>query len=178
MVRNVPFSRIFPGAFSAPGNFSYCDVFWQNVPEPTSATLTAIFMTKMRSSSFPTSSTGSCIILSSIRGNILKYRQPQTEQDWGEIDHEIVRRKSEDDEVLCDYSKLLNRLSGLADEMSSHFRRMRKKKDDMRQSNLSRKHKYQISFDTQQISGVDRHWEFLISNVCSSGKASFGLIFA
>ena len=64
---------------------------------------------------------------------IVKYRgqyieiQGRTlfEEGWGEIDHDIVYKNAEDDEMLRDYSKLLNRLSGLADEMSSYFRRMK-----------------------------------------------------
>lgn len=44
------------------------------------------------------------------------------EEGWGEVDHDIVYKEAEDDEMLRDYSKLLNRLSGLADEMSSYFR--------------------------------------------------------
>ena len=47
------------------------------------------------------------------------------EEGWGEVDHDIVYKESEDDEMLRDYSRLLNRLSGLADEMSSYFRRLR-----------------------------------------------------
>ena len=47
------------------------------------------------------------------------------EEGWGEVDHDIVYKDAEDDEMLHDYSKLLNRLAGLADEMSSHFRRMK-----------------------------------------------------
>jgi hypothetical protein len=35
----------------------------------------------------------------------------------------------ENDEMIRDYSKLLNRLSGLADEMSSYFRRMKKERE-------------------------------------------------
>ena len=31
--------------------------------------------------------------------------------------------------MLQDYSKLLNRLAGLADEMSSYFRRMKQRRD-------------------------------------------------
>jgi hypothetical protein len=31
--------------------------------------------------------------------------------------------------MLRDYSKLLNRLSGLADEMSSYFRRMKRQRE-------------------------------------------------
>ena len=51
------------------------------------------------------------------------------EEGWGEVDHDIVYKEAEDDEMLRDYSKLLNRLSGLADEMSSYFRRMKAQKD-------------------------------------------------
>ena len=51
------------------------------------------------------------------------------EEGWSEIDHDIVYKEAEDDEMLRDYSKLLNRLSGLADEMSSYFRRMKQDKD-------------------------------------------------
>ena len=47
------------------------------------------------------------------------------EEGWSEIDHDIVYKEAEDDEMLQDYSKLLNRLSGLADEMSSYFRRLK-----------------------------------------------------
>ena len=64
---------------------------------------------------------------------IVKYRgqyieiQGRTlfEEGWGEVDHDIVYKDAEDDEMLRDYSKLLNRLSGLADEMSSYFRRLK-----------------------------------------------------
>lgn len=52
------------------------------------------------------------------------------EEGWGEVDHDIVYKEAEDDEMLRDYSKLLNRLSGLADEMSSYFRRMKQHKED------------------------------------------------
>ena len=51
------------------------------------------------------------------------------EEGWSEIDHDIVYKEAEDDEMLRDYSKLLNRLSGLADEMSSYFRRMRDERE-------------------------------------------------
>ena len=70
---------------------------------------------------------------------IVKYRgqyieiQGRTlfEEGWGEIDHDIVYKEAEDDEMLRDYSRLLNRLSGLADEMSSYFRRMKQHRDNM-----------------------------------------------
>ena len=38
-------------------------------------------------------------------------------------------KEAEDDEMLRDYSKLLNRLSGLADEMSSYFRRLKHERE-------------------------------------------------
>lgn len=47
------------------------------------------------------------------------------EEGWGEVDHDIVYKEAQDDEMLRDYSRLLNRLSGLADEMSSYFRRLK-----------------------------------------------------
>ena len=52
------------------------------------------------------------------------------EEGWSEVDHDIVYKEAEDDEMLRDYSKLLNRLSGLADEMSSYFRRMKQERDE------------------------------------------------
>ena len=52
------------------------------------------------------------------------------EEGWGEVDHDIVYKDAEDDEMLQDYSKLLNRLSGLADEMSSYFRRLKHQRQD------------------------------------------------
>ena len=52
------------------------------------------------------------------------------EEGWSEIDHDIVYPYYTDDEMLNDYSKLLNRLSGLADEMSSYFRRIRETREE------------------------------------------------
>ena len=52
------------------------------------------------------------------------------EEGWGEVDHDIVYKETKDDEMLRDYSKLLNRLSGLADEMSSYFYRMKKEREN------------------------------------------------
>ena len=51
------------------------------------------------------------------------------EEGWSEIDHDIVYKEAEDDEMLRDYSRLLNRLSGLADEMSSYFRRIKHERE-------------------------------------------------
>lgn len=54
------------------------------------------------------------------------------EEGWSEVDHDIVYPYYKDDEMLGDFSKLLNRLSGMADEMSSYFRRMKELKDQER----------------------------------------------
>ena len=50
------------------------------------------------------------------------------EEGWSEIDHDIVYPYFKDDEMLNDFSTLLNRLSGMADEMSSYFRRMKERR--------------------------------------------------
>lgn len=52
------------------------------------------------------------------------------EEGWSEIDHDIVYPYYKDDEMLKDFSTLLNRLSGMADEMSSYFRRMKSVKEE------------------------------------------------
>ena len=52
------------------------------------------------------------------------------EEGWAEIDHDIVYPFYQDDEELKDYSKLLNRLAGTADEMSSYFYRMKKEREN------------------------------------------------
>ena len=51
------------------------------------------------------------------------------EEGWSEIDHDIVYPYYQDDEMLKDFSGILNRLSGMADEMSSYFRRMKQLKE-------------------------------------------------
>ena len=57
------------------------------------------------------------------------------EEGWSEIDHDIVYPYFKDDVMLKDFSTLLNRLSGMADEMSSYFRRLR---DHKHSGNMSR----------------------------------------
>ena len=52
------------------------------------------------------------------------------EEGWGEIDHDIVYPYYREDNDLKDFSKLLNRLSGMADEMSSYFRRMKQEREE------------------------------------------------
>lgn len=51
------------------------------------------------------------------------------EEGWAEIDHDIVYPFYQDDETLKDFSKLLNRLAGSADEMSSYFRKLKENKE-------------------------------------------------
>lgn len=51
------------------------------------------------------------------------------EEGWGEIDHDIVYPYYQNDEMLNDFSSLLNRLAGMADEMSTYFRKMRYMKE-------------------------------------------------
>ena len=45
------------------------------------------------------------------------------------MDHDIVYPYFQDDVMLKDFSTLLNRLSGMADEMSSYFRRLKEAKE-------------------------------------------------
>ena len=47
------------------------------------------------------------------------------EEGWSEIDHDIVYPYFQNDELLTDFSTLLNRLAGMGDEMSSYFRRLK-----------------------------------------------------
>lgn len=47
------------------------------------------------------------------------------EEGWGEVDHAIVYPYFKNDRILKEYTELLNRLSGLADEMSSFFYRLK-----------------------------------------------------
>ena len=78
---------------------------------------------------------------------IIKYRgyyveiQGRTlfEEGWSEIDHDIVYPYYQDDEMLKDFSGILNRLSGMADEMSSYFRRIKQMRED--QEHLEENHK-------------------------------------
>ncbi len=58
------------------------------------------------------------------------------EEGWGEIDHTVVYPYYQDDEILKGYTELLNRLSGLADEMGSFFKCLR----DLEMKVLERKH--------------------------------------
>lgn len=50
------------------------------------------------------------------------------EEGWSEVDHDIVYPYFKDDEMLTSFSTLLNRLSGMADEMSSYFKKMKQER--------------------------------------------------
>lgn len=47
------------------------------------------------------------------------------EESWSEIDHAIAYPYYIDDAILCEYTELLNRLAGLADEMGGFFQRLK-----------------------------------------------------
>jgi len=49
------------------------------------------------------------------------------EEAWGEVDHDVLYPLYKDSKYLVQYSKLLNRLAGLADEMSDYFKHEVKK---------------------------------------------------
>lgn len=48
------------------------------------------------------------------------------EEGWGEINHAVVYPYYQNDEILKEYTELLNKLSGLADEMGSFFNHLKK----------------------------------------------------
>lgn len=47
------------------------------------------------------------------------------EESWSEIDHAIAYPYYKDDPILCEYTELLNRLAGLADEMGGFFGKLK-----------------------------------------------------
>lgn len=59
------------------------------------------------------------------------------EEGWGEIDHEIVYPYYQEDKILKEYTELLNRLSGLADEMSGFFNRLKSLEIQVLESKIS-----------------------------------------
>ena len=46
------------------------------------------------------------------------------EEGWGEIDHDILYPCQKDNPMLLEFSELLNRLSGMGDEMGSYYHRL------------------------------------------------------
>ena len=69
------------------------------------------------------------------------------EEGWGEVDHAIVYPYYQDDKVLKEYTELLNRLTGLADEMSSFFVRLR----ELEKENHEHSHSYAESIVETQV---------------------------
>ena len=65
------------------------------------------------------------------------------EESWGEIDHAIVYPYHTKDDVLGEYTKLINRLSGMADEMASFFQTV-EKLEELRLKHLNRSGKESI----------------------------------
>lgn len=61
------------------------------------------------------------------------------EEGWSEIDHDIVYPYFQNDEMLSDFSTLLNRLAGMADEMSSYFRRIKVQRQEQIEKELEEK---------------------------------------
>ncbi len=89
---------------------------------------------------------------------IIKYRgvyleiQVRTlfEEGWGEVDHAVVYPYYQDDQLLKEYTALLNRLSGLADEMSSFFYRLRETEAEKAERTASH-----CNIDTQMLDTAD-----------------------
>ena len=68
------------------------------------------------------------------KGNYVEIQaRTLVEEGWSKVDHVIVYPYFQDDEMLKDFSTLLNRLSGMSDVMSSYFRRMKEKKEGARE---------------------------------------------
>lgn len=47
------------------------------------------------------------------------------EEGWGEIDHNIIYPYARENKMLLEFSELLNRLSGMGDEMGSYYHRLK-----------------------------------------------------
>ena len=62
------------------------------------------------------------------------------EEGWGEVDHAVVYPYYQDDKILNEYTELLNRLSGLADEMSSFFNRLKKLEIASIENDMAKEH--------------------------------------
>lgn len=69
------------------------------------------------------------------------------EESWGEIDHSLLYPYYMEDDLMKKYTAMLNRLSGLADEMGSFFRYIKnsyKNKDMVENSNIESKEPEEI----------------------------------
>ena len=100
------------------------------------------------------------------------------EEGWSEIDHDIVYPYYQDDEMLSDFSTLLNRLAGMADEMSSYFRRIKQQRQEQLRRSMRRKRRRRNSRKKpRRSSGKNRKsWKidssFFIFSVYVHTKAS------
>lgn len=103
----------------------------QNVQKYTSVPGIRGFMTVRRLKCGQVGITVHCIISSSDHGYYLEIQgRTLFEEGWSEIDHDIVYPYYKDDKMLTEFSGLLNRLSGMADEMSSYFRKMKELREE------------------------------------------------
>lgn len=80
------------------------------------------------------------------------------EESWGEIDHDIRYPTNMENPMLGEFSELLNRLSGMGDEMGSYYRRLQvvpegkfKKKTDIKKP----ENKVPLHYTQHQITGTE-----------------------
>jgi len=78
------------------------------------------------------------------------------EEGWGEVDHAVIYPYFQNDQVLKEYTELLNRLSGLADEMGSFFCRL-KEMETGNNNSPSDAHEKQETLDETKKTGPDHH---------------------
>jgi ppGpp synthetase/RelA/SpoT-type nucleotidyltranferase len=92
------------------------------------------------------------------------------EESWGEIDHAIVYPKYTNNPIMKQYTELLNRMSGLADEMASFFRiieNMGEKKSEVQVTTSSGERKLQNISTSQHIeSSNEEQKEDITPNDC------------
>ena len=69
------------------------------------------------------------------------------EEGWGEVDHAVIYPYFQNDQVLKEYTELLNRLSGLADEMGGFFSRLKEMETGNNNSPLPGTHKKREAAD-------------------------------
>ena len=81
------------------------------------------------------------------------------EEGWGEIDHAVVYPYYQNDKVLKEYTELLNRLSGLADEMSSFFNRLKNLEIKALENTLSKNHNMDGAEETEVLETVNKKEE-------------------
>ncbi len=87
------------------------------------------------------------------------------EEGWGEIDHAVVYPYYQNDKVLKEYTELLNRLSGLADEMSSFFNRLKNLEIKALENTLSNSDNKNGTEETEVLETVNKKEEKVSRNV-------------